>query len=342
VMDQIGLVLPTSICSGQIASLIAKKLNEELCGEEKKVCVSKFYSLPHTEGCGATDGASESGIYRRTVLGHLVSPLVKYCVLLEHGCEKTHNAYLAHHMSEDMGLNNDDFGWASVQLDGGIDAVTEKVRQMFIDKLQKEPYPKRDLVPLKHLRVAFLTPPGSEITDELAHCFADLLKEIAHVGGLVVVPQNSAFLSSKVFLNELLDHCPTQVLQPSIGYGQKPIYNGFHIMQTLSVNWVECITGLGATGIELMVTLLMGRQILRPTPSHPIVPLIRIAFPGDNASKGIRDALESYDVTLSGETNNWPQNILKEIVEVASHQKQPKQIDHTDFQICRGPLGISM
>jgi len=105
---------------------------------------------------------------------------------------------------------------------------------------------------------------------------------------------------------------------------------------------VESVTGVAATGTEIMVTLLMGRQILRPTPSHPIIPLIRVAFPGDNSSKAIRDALESYDVSLTGETIQWSQTILQEIVDIASKKKQPKQLDHSDFQICRGPLGISM
>lgn len=58
VTDQIGLVLPTSICSGQIARLITEKLNSWLAQKSagadglEKFGVSRFVCLPHTEGCG--------------------------------------------------------------------------------------------------------------------------------------------------------------------------------------------------------------------------------------------------------------------------------------------------
>jgi hypothetical protein len=45
VSDQIALVLPTSICSAQIANLIAADLNKV-----KPPGVSRFVALPHTEG----------------------------------------------------------------------------------------------------------------------------------------------------------------------------------------------------------------------------------------------------------------------------------------------------
>jgi len=343
VTNQIGLILPTSLCSGQIASQIAEKLNQELCGPDSKICISKFYSLPHTEGCGSSGGWSES-IYRRTILGHLVNPVVKYAVLLEHGCEKTHNAYMTQHMTNVMGLKSDDFGYASVQLDGGIEKVSEKVRQMFVDKLLSVPVPLREPAPLKHLRVSFLTPTGVQvqISNETASCIAKLVQEITHAGGLVVIPQNSGFISSKTFLLELLDMCNNQQVQPSLSYGQKPETSGFHIMQTLSDSWPECITGLGATGVEIMVTVLEGRQIMRPTPAHPMIPLVRISIPGDNPTRGIKEAMEETDLILTGDSKSWTQQSLQLLLDIASSTKQPKHRENSDFQISRGPLGISM
>ncbi|MDQ3328980.1 MAG: UxaA family hydrolase, partial [Chloroflexota bacterium] len=47
VTDQIGLILPTSLCSGQISRIIAERLNEQRVGEGR---VSRFVALPHTEG----------------------------------------------------------------------------------------------------------------------------------------------------------------------------------------------------------------------------------------------------------------------------------------------------
>ena len=89
VVDQVGLIMPTSLCSGQISRRIADRLNEKDATQGK---VTRFVALPHTEGCGVSAGSAET-IYSRTVLGHLASPSVRFGLLLEHGCEKTHNDY---------------------------------------------------------------------------------------------------------------------------------------------------------------------------------------------------------------------------------------------------------
>ena len=86
--DQVGLILPTSLCSGQIAQMIAHCCNEQKIGEKQGI--SRFVALPHTEGCGVSGGRSEE-IYTRTMIGHLTHPTVALGLLLEHGCEKTHN-----------------------------------------------------------------------------------------------------------------------------------------------------------------------------------------------------------------------------------------------------------
>jgi altronate dehydratase len=91
------MVLPTSVCSGQIAALIANKLNDQLQHEYESTRfllifqktdvpfsnsaklqgkVSRFVALPHTEGCGASGGDSES-IFSRTLIGYLLHPTVK-------------------------------------------------------------------------------------------------------------------------------------------------------------------------------------------------------------------------------------------------------------------------
>src|SRR5260370_29278459 len=54
-MDQIGLIMPTSLCAGQIARKIAARLNEVEIGKDH---ITTFIALPHTEGCGASGGPS--------------------------------------------------------------------------------------------------------------------------------------------------------------------------------------------------------------------------------------------------------------------------------------------
>jgi hypothetical protein len=60
------------------------------------------------------------------MLNYLRSPLVGCAVLLEHGCEKTHNDYMRLEMAR-MGMRPEDFGFASVQLDG-----MREIRRRFI------------------------------------------------------------------------------------------------------------------------------------------------------------------------------------------------------------------
>ena len=48
--EQIGLVMPTSLCSGQIAKMTTDTLNAE--GLAEAGGLSRFVTLVHTEGCG--------------------------------------------------------------------------------------------------------------------------------------------------------------------------------------------------------------------------------------------------------------------------------------------------
>ncbi|MFZ0544175.1 MAG: UxaA family hydrolase, partial [Candidatus Promineifilaceae bacterium] len=78
--NPVGLILPTSLCAGQIARMCAHRLNEQ--GFEKDR-VSSFVALPHTEGCGASTQVE----FVDTILGYATHPMVASCLLLEHGCE---------------------------------------------------------------------------------------------------------------------------------------------------------------------------------------------------------------------------------------------------------------
>jgi hypothetical protein len=127
VADQLGLILPTSLCSGQIARRIAMRLNDRIRSGERGV--SRFVALPHTEGCGASSGENEEH-QLRTMVGHLLHPFVTTALLLEHGCERTHNDLMRHALQE-RGIDPGRFGYASIQRDGGIDKVVNKVEQWF-------------------------------------------------------------------------------------------------------------------------------------------------------------------------------------------------------------------
>ena len=312
--DQLGLILPTSLCSGQIAQMIAHRCNEQGIGKEQGV--SRFVALPHTEGCGVSSGRSEE-IYTRTMIGHLTHPAVALGLLLEHGCEKTHNDHVRHEIQE-LGISTERYGWASVQLDGGIDAVIEKVQEWFVDELaNKPPIPVVD-AGLEHLCVA-VTSTG-EVTEEVSQSLMQLTHTVVAAGGTVVVPANATFIGHD-----------TRSLPTTLAYGQRVEKAGFHVMETPTDQPTETLTGLGATGVDLALAHIVGA----PLQSHVMVPLIQVsADAATQANYGADLDLATADIN----------DLLALIVEVASRQYTPKLHGkgNTDFQLTRGLLGISM
>ncbi len=324
--DQVGLILPTSLCSGQIAEMIARRCNEQKIGEKQGI--SRFVALPHTEGCGVSGGRSEE-IYTRTMIGHLTHPTVALGLLLEHGCEKTHNDHVRHEIQK-LGISPEHYGWASVQLDGGIDAVIEKVQDWFSETLADKPAIPVVDAGLEHLCVAVMSSGG--VTEEVSQSLMQLTHSIVAAGGTVIVPENAEWLSavSRQPLGVLLaDSLGT--LTPTLAYGQRVEQAGFHVMETPTDQPTETLTGLGAAGVDLALAHIVGA----PLQSHVMVPLIQVSTDAATQSNYGADLdLETADVDA----------LLGLIVEVASRQYTPKLHGkgNTDFQLTRGLLGISM
>jgi altronate dehydratase len=107
--DNVGLIMPTSLCSGQVAQLIANKLNVARENEPVLARVNRYIALVHTEGCGS---ANAEELFLNIVSGHLQHPFITHAVLLEHGCERTHNDAIRHDLLS-KGLNPTRFDWAS-------------------------------------------------------------------------------------------------------------------------------------------------------------------------------------------------------------------------------------
>ena len=312
--DQVGLILPTSLCSGQIAQMIAHRCNERKIGEKQGI--SRFVALPHTEGCGVSGGRSEE-IYTRTMIGHLTHPTVALGLLLEHGCEKTHNDHVRHEIQK-LGISPEHYGWASVQLDGGIDAVIEKVQNWFSETLADKPAVPVVDAGLEHLCIA-VTSMG-ETTEEGSQSLMQLTHGIVVAGGTVIVPANATFL-----------RYGTRSVPTTLAYGQRVEKAGFHIMETPTDQPTETLTGLGATGVDMALAHIVGA----PLQSHVMVPLIQVST--DSATQ------TAYGADLDLATADVDE-LLALIVEVASRQYIPKLHGkgNTDFQLTRGLLGISM
>ena len=324
--DQVGLILPTSLCSGQIAQMIAHCCNERGIGKEQGI--SRFVALPHTEGCGVSGGRSEE-IYTRTMIGHLTHPTVALGLLLEHGCEKTHNDHVRHEI-EKLGISPESYGWASVQLDGGIDAVIEKVQDWFSEELADKPSVPVVDAGLENLCIA-VTSTG-DVTEDVSQSLTQLTYSVVAAGGTVVVPENAEWQSAVSSQQSVVHLTNTpRSITPTLAYGQRVEKAGFHIMETPTDQPTETLTGLGAIGVDLALAHIVGA----PLQSHVMVPLIQVSTDATTQA--------AYGADLdSGSTD--VNDLLALIVEVASRQYTPKLHGkgNTDFQLTRGLLGISM
>src|SRR3712207_2632492 len=257
--------MPTSLCSSQIARRIANRLNEGDAGFARDK-VTRFVALPHTEGCGVSAGSAET-IYARTVLGYLANPTVRLALLLEHGCEKTHNDYFENRLAE-RGLDPDGFGWASVQLDGGIESVVEKVESWFAENLEAAEDLEHETAGPGALRLGLHA--AGPLPDEAARSLAETTLAVVGAGGTVVVPETAAVLRSEAYLGAVLGDRP---VENTLAYGQAFEKPGFHVMEAPTDHWIETATGLGATGVELMLAHVSGR----PLQSHRMVPLVQVS-----------------------------------------------------------------
>ena len=326
-LDQVALVLPTSLCAGQVARLAANRLNRQGIGQEHGI--SRFVSLVHTEGCGVSGGTSEE-LYIRTMLGYVKHPLVGACLLLEHGCEKTHNDYMRSQMRAE-GVDLDRLGWASVQLDGGIENVLGKIETWFSRTLEESPAPVAGTAGIEALRLGLAS--AGPTTPKAAAALSELTRQIVAAGGSVVLPQNTGLLSTPQYLGATLgDH----VALPTLAYGAPMRSAGFHIMETPTAHWVETLTGLGASGVELIVAYV-GEH---PLQTHPMIPMLQITDNSDVYATFGPD----LDLWLDGSADEWPTAILNRIAAVAEHRYAPQlyQLGNIDFQVTRGLLGVSM
>lgn len=375
----VGLILPTSLCSGQIAQMIAARLNADLKAAGKgdghfdsvseaarrfpspalrapspppgrrDAAITRYVALPHTEGCGNSRGESET-LYLRTLTSHLRHPLVRRALLLEHGCEKTHNdelrAFLADH-----GLDSSRFGFASIQLDGGIEAVTKKVVNWFLsDTPESAPCPRVETGP-GSLRLGLIwdgAPPAN-----VAEAFALLTAAIAESGGTVVLPVNpltscgsrrreahpfktandqrllTPAATGKVICERL--ELPTDT-RPTLAYGQFADKPGLHLMETPTEHLVETLTGLAATGVEVILAHVSEAL----AQGHPLVPVLQVTTA----------PLPDADIRLDpgAPAQSLADALVELVVRAASGEHTPRawQLGNTDFQITRGLVGVSL
>jgi altronate dehydratase len=319
--DRLGLVLPTSLCAGQVARMAADRLNQLGLGREQGF--SRFVALVHTEGCGNA-GVPTGKLYGRTLLGYMAHGLVGAGLFLEHGCERTHNDYMRAQLAA-RGLGPEQFGWASVQLDGGIEKVLDKIEAWFRQALAEAEPVRPARAGLEALKLGLLS--AGELTPELGAALAQITRTIVAAGGTVVVSQAASLLQSPAYLAATLGGQPPA---PSLAYGQTASAPGFYIMDTPSGHWVEILTGLGATGVEV----LLAAPGAHPAQGHPMIPMLQLG-----AATGA-----GFDWVSGGEAGYWAGELLELVADLASRRYTPARfaLGDVDFQLTRGLLGLTV
>jgi len=325
--DQVALVMPTSLCSSQIARMSAFRLNNRGPGLERHV--NRYVSLVHTEGC-AVAGRDAEGLYHRTLINYMTHPLVRFSLFLEHGCEKTHNDFLRGKLKAE-GKDPNRFGWASVQLDGGIRNVLERIDDWFEQTMKSaEPLTRRQ-ARFEHLRVGLML--ADPVPESLVQPVARVIRMIVGGEGTVVIPATFGFRDAERLAREL------QVsggVEPTLAYGETPDANGFHLMEMPTEHVVEALTGLGAGGVDVILMLVEDK----PAQGHPLIPTLQFTVPRD-APAG---PLDDFDLVLKGDPATWAEGILDLLLRTASRTYRPRLFEqgNIDFQITRGLLGVSL
>jgi altronate dehydratase len=289
-LSSVALVLPTSLCSGQIALSIAEKLNQSANGFTRAV------ALPHTEGCGNSIGESER-LFMRTMAGYLAHPLVKRALLLEHGCEKTHNDAFRMVLRE-LGLAEKEYAFRSVQMDGGIESVTEKSLAWFKNggsaTNKKSPFA--------------IGIHGRGMPENVRRAFGMLSAAFLAAGAAVVRSSGAG---------------------ETLYYGERFSAQGSYRMECPTDDDLEILTGLGATGVQMI--LYYAISLL---PGNPLVPTIRLgSAPGADLLVSPDDSADSI---VAG--------VLALMREVRPGKKitTAEATRNIGFQITRGVEGISL
>jgi altronate dehydratase len=260
-------------------------------------------------------------------------PFVKEAILLEHGCEHTHNG-LMRDVLKKHGIDPARFGYASIQLDGGIEKVVAKIEGWFAERLDFEAPAERCAVGLEILSLGIVS--SRPVPATIANALAEIVATIVSSGGTVVIPDNTTLLDSPDFPESLaLD--PS--VEPSLDYGQVAGQAGLHVMAAPTGHVVETLTGLGGTGVQVILAYVGDT----PVQGHPMIPLLQIT--SDAATD--RDFWPDMDYVIPSQekvSGVVAERFLSLVCDTASQSYQPKlwAAGNTDFQFTRGMLGVSL
>ena len=122
----------------------------------------------------------------------------------------------------------------------------------------------------------------------------------------------------------------------NLDYGAHPSSSGCFVMSTPTTSTTEILTGLGATGVEIILMYTNGI----PVASHPLVPVLQFGDESEHSEKFIDD----LDFVLPQLMDNSSEFLIKQIEGAIKRQHVPKlhHRGYTNFQVTRGAVGVSL
>ena len=315
---KIAAVIPTSICSGEIARAIVDQFNEE------SFLGLRWVAPVHTEGCGSAGDRYWEAAYQRLLLSFAVHESTAAALLLEHGCEKTHNDFFKLAMAQ-CGISDDceHVGFCSVQKDGGIDAVKHCVREYF-----SQP-PSSILRAMNRSRPVTLgllvNAPGKkstkpQLSSDAIGAVGEMIRQLSGRHKVnVVLPEDSPLLMSSQFIADTFVEPPSAqgqgtTLRFAQAYTQaqeeRSTSRGVHIMEGLppSLSWIEWVTGLSVACDMLVV--LCGPGSFHVVATSLLVPTLRVVWPAHAAAGGSKDG--------SSDWSKWVESALLQVTSAFS------------------------
>lgn len=324
--ERLGLILPTSLCSTQIARMAADRLNQSGLGAAYGV--TRFAALVHTEGCGF-GGETMHRLLHRTFAGYAMHPNVTAALLLEHGCEKVPNDVMRRQF-EAAGVPLNRFGWASVQLDGGIERALDKIESWFKETLESRAV--NAPVPADFGALTIGMQSAAPVRPATAKAFAAVAQHVVAAGGSVLLPESDALLAHPDFAEAL---ALRENLRATLAYGQPVKSSGLHVVATETTDWSENLAGLGGCGAHLFVTIASDQV----GEGHPLIPVLQFA----EANALSESALAEADGILTDDIDRNIGSIMDRMIAVARREYTPaiSALGLTHFQLTRGLLGVS-
>jgi hypothetical protein len=174
------------------------------------------------------------------------------------------------------------------------------------------------------------------VPETTAHALAELTAGIIASGGSVILPRSASLTGNPAFLEALGLEAP---LADTLAYGQVGRHPGMHLMATPTAPLIEALTGLGGTGVHLILAHVADA----PVQGHPLIPTLQVATAGSRAAAFAGD-LDFVIDSGTADTGRIRDELLGRIRDTLAQDYAPRAWarGHTGFQLTRGLLGVSL